>query len=80
MLFLSKDQFKKVRMLYNDFKDEIDKIEAEENGLKKEKPFFLFTLALDLKEVIEELEKPPAPPKPPKPPKSPKAPKPPPKE
>ncbi len=75
LFFLSKDQFKKVRILYNDFCKEINKIEAEENGLKKEKPFFVLTLGVPLKEVIEEIaKKPPPPPKPPKPPKAPSPP------
>lgn len=57
MFFLSEEQFKKVNILYHDFIKEVQKIEAEENGIKSEKPFYVFTLGVPLKEVIEEMSK-----------------------
>ncbi len=55
MLFLSQEQFKKVLILYHEFIKEVNKIEAEENGVKREKPFYVFTMGLPLKQVIEEM-------------------------
>ncbi len=60
MLFLSEERYKKVRALYSDFTQKINEIEREENGIngvKREKPFYIFTLGMSLKQVIEGLSK-----------------------
>ena len=60
MLFLSEERYKKVQVLYSDFAEKISEIEREESGInevKREKPFFIFTLGMSLKQVIEELSK-----------------------
>ena len=57
IVFLSEEQFKKILILYHDFIKEVNKIEAEENSIKSEKPFYVFTLGLPLKKVIEEINK-----------------------
>lgn len=54
MLYFSEDQFKRVVKIYGKFRDEINKIEAEGNDLKMEKPFYVFTLGILLKPIIEE--------------------------
>ncbi|UCC19775.1 MAG: helix-turn-helix transcriptional regulator [Promethearchaeota archaeon] len=55
MVFLSEEKFKKVHRLYQEFVKEVNKIEIENGKIKDEKPFFIFTLALPLKKVIEEM-------------------------
>jgi DNA-binding transcriptional ArsR family regulator len=55
MAFFSEEQFKKVGILYQEFIKGVNKIEREENGVKTEKPFYIFTMGLPLKLVIEEM-------------------------
>ena len=73
MFFFSKEQFKKVMLLYEEFTDKLNKIEIESNSIQIEKPYYLFTFGMPLKQVIEEIGKtspsPPPPPTPPTPPK-----------
>ena len=57
MFFLSEERYKKVRVIYSEFIKKISEIEREENGIKKEKPYYIFTLGMPLKTVIEELSK-----------------------
>ncbi|MFX1313720.1 MAG: ArsR/SmtB family transcription factor [Promethearchaeota archaeon] len=72
MFFFSKEQFKKVMLLYKEFTNNLNKIEIESNGIQVEKPYYLFTFGMPLKKVIEEIGK-----KPPPLPSHPSAPKPP---
>jgi hypothetical protein len=55
MVFLSEEKFKKVFKLYLEFIKKVDEIEAEENGIKQEKPFYVFTLGIPLKKIIENM-------------------------
>lgn len=56
MLFLSEDQFKKALKYYKEFVKELNKIEAEENGIKREKPYYIFTFGMALKDVMDSME------------------------
>jgi len=56
MYFFSKEQYMKARDYYHEYQEKLNELEAEENGLKKEKPFYIFTIAIPLKRVIETLE------------------------
>ncbi|MFW9971233.1 MAG: ArsR/SmtB family transcription factor [Candidatus Odinarchaeota archaeon] len=71
MLFFSKEQFRKVLVIYNEFIDKINKIDAEVNGIKVEKPYYVFTFGMPLKQIIEEIGKMPTPPAPLTPPSPP---------
>ncbi len=75
MFFFNKEQFKKAMQLYKEFADKLNKIDIEFNGIQVEKPYFVFTYGMPLKQVIEEIGKPPAPPASPASPPSPKPPK-----
>jgi DNA-binding transcriptional ArsR family regulator len=55
LTFFSEEQFKKVVALNKEYIQKIDEIEKEENGVKKEKPYYFFTIALPLKHIIEEM-------------------------
>jgi len=56
MYFFSKEQYMKARDYYHEYQEKLTELEAEENGLKKERPFYIFTIAIPLKRVIETLE------------------------
>ncbi|MFO7796793.1 MAG: winged helix-turn-helix domain-containing protein [Promethearchaeia archaeon] len=56
MYFFSNENYKKVRNYYHEFTQKLNELEAEEEGLKKERPFFLFSVALPLKRIIENVE------------------------
>ncbi|MFW9947643.1 MAG: ArsR family transcriptional regulator, partial [Candidatus Odinarchaeota archaeon] len=44
MFFLTEEGYKKVRDLYSEFTKKVSEIEKEENGIQKEKPYYIFTL------------------------------------
>ena len=58
MVFFTTDQFKRVQKLYEEFSKNLNEIEAEQNAVKKEKPFYVFTFGMPLKVIIEELSNP----------------------
>jgi DNA-binding transcriptional ArsR family regulator len=58
MMFFTHDQFRRVHKLYEEFSKKLNEIEAEEDALKKEKPFYFFSFGMPLKVIIEELSKP----------------------
>jgi DNA-binding transcriptional ArsR family regulator len=53
MYFFSKEQFMKAHEYYQEFNEKLNELEVEESGLKKERPFFLITVAIPLKRIIE---------------------------
>ncbi|MFX1575016.1 MAG: helix-turn-helix domain-containing protein [Promethearchaeota archaeon] len=76
MFFFSKEQFKKVMLLFKEFADNLNRIEIESNSIQIEKPYYFFTFGMPLKKVIEEIGKTSLPPSPPSP-RSPSSPRPP---
>jgi len=56
MYFFSKEHYKKASDYYHEFTQKLNELEAEEEELKKERPFFLFTVVLPLKRIIETVE------------------------
>jgi hypothetical protein len=53
MAFFSEEQFEKIINHNKKFIKELNQIEAEENGVKQEKPYFFFNIGFPLKQVIE---------------------------
>lgn len=56
MYFFSKEQYMKAHDYYHEYQEKLNELEVEENGLKKERPYYIFTIAIPLKRVIETLE------------------------
>lgn len=53
MYFFSKEQYMKARDYYHEYNEKLNELEVEESDLKKERPFFLLSIAIPLKRIIE---------------------------
>jgi DNA-binding transcriptional ArsR family regulator len=56
MYFFSKERYMKAHDYYHEFNEKLNELEFEEEGLKIERPFFLFTVALPMKKIIETID------------------------